>query len=343
MARMLHLSVSLRRIMASGALAALLSGAAAADTPAKPTLKFDDSTFDFGNVVQGTKVTHDFGFSNSGTADLVIQRVVPACGCTVAGADSAPIAPGKAGKIHVEFDTTGFAGEKVKTVRVYANDTDNPTPMLTIKGTIEPDVTVEPARISFDELARGGPAEQRRAQFTVRVRQGSGLKIAGVQSLSKNVQIKELDAGESARKVEVTIDPAAPLGELRERIFVNLNGARKQSVNVPVYAMIRGDLQLKPPMLSFGVVDGKDALVRTAKLESSGNEAVKITAVSSNSPAVTASYSTVQPGKLYLIKVTVDPAKIQHDLRAAIEVRTDAKDEGTLTLNVYGITPPKVP
>ena len=77
--------------------------------------RVDSPVFDFGTVSQGTKVTNEFVISNQGNAELHIQRVVPACGCTASSVDQERIPAGGQGKIKVEFDTSGFAGEKIKT------------------------------------------------------------------------------------------------------------------------------------------------------------------------------------------------------------------------------------
>ena len=115
----------------------------------KPKLEIGSPVYDFGTVAQGTVVTQEFTVKNSGTADLVVNRLVPSCGCTASSASQNSIAPGESGTIKVEFDTTGFSGDKLKSVRVYTNDMDNPTAMLTVKGTVESEVQVEPKRVDF--------------------------------------------------------------------------------------------------------------------------------------------------------------------------------------------------
>ncbi|RIL09460.1 MAG: hypothetical protein DCC75_06475 [Proteobacteria bacterium] len=316
--------------------------ASSAFSEAKPKLSVAESVFDFGTVTQGTKVKHDFVVKNSGDADLIIQRVVAACGCTAVSASNEPIAAGKDTVIHVEFDTGGFSGEKLKTVRVFSNDSENPSQLLTLKGTIEADLTVEPRSVFFEELLKNA-AEQERTQIVeLRTRRGSKAKIDTVKSFSKYVAVKELEGGETYRKLAVTIDPSAPVGELRDRLIVGLSSSRENSVNIPVFAVIKGQLALRPNQLSFGVIEGSKKLTRTANLEVLGKNTVGILKVKTNDPAVSAIYKQVQAGRKYVLEVTIDPQLVKRDLRTSVEILTDSKEEESVSLNVYGISPPKL-
>jgi len=58
---------------------------------------------------------------NSGTRPLIIERVQPSCGCTVAEQPEAPILPGKEGEIKASFNSEGRVGINHKKLYVYAN------------------------------------------------------------------------------------------------------------------------------------------------------------------------------------------------------------------------------
>ena len=42
---------------------------------ASPQIRFDHTTFDFGRVIQGQKITHVFEFQNAGDETLSIKKV----------------------------------------------------------------------------------------------------------------------------------------------------------------------------------------------------------------------------------------------------------------------------
>ena len=101
-------------------------------------IAFNEYEYDFGKVKEGKKVRHTFIFENKGSDNLVIQSAATTCGCTVPKYDRKPIAPGKGGKLEVEFDTSGRDGMQTKTISVKSNAT---IPMVVLK--ITADVTRE--------------------------------------------------------------------------------------------------------------------------------------------------------------------------------------------------------
>lgn len=316
-------------------LAPLMSAAAA------PRAVVPQKVHEFGAVSQGTKVEHDFVLRNEGDADLVIHNVVASCGCTASAPSSDKIAPGGEGTIKVSFDTSGFSGEKLKTVRVHTNDIDESSLVLTLRGTVEPDIIVEPRRVFFGDLIKGAQEEARTQRISVKVQEGSKSAITAVRSMSKYLAVNEVKSTAKERVIEVRVAPDTPLGELRERVIIGVSGTRESSINIPVYAAVKGPLRLKPSTLSFGVLEGSEALTRSIKLENLGKRPVQVTSVRSSDKAVTASVKEIQAGSLYVIDVKVNPALVQRELKAVIDVVTDSEEERQLSLTVYGILPPK--
>ena len=81
-------------------------------------MHFPEKVYDYGFIMQGDTVQHDFYFKNVGNADLVIRRVDPSCGCTVPIYPKDPIAPGEDGKISVTFKSAGKLGRQIPTIKV---------------------------------------------------------------------------------------------------------------------------------------------------------------------------------------------------------------------------------
>ena len=121
---------------------------AARESDKHPTLSAPTTLHDFGAVSEGAKVRFDFPLKNTGNADLLIQKVIPSCGCTNSRPSADIIPAGGAGSLMVEFDTTGFSGKKVKLVRMLTNDPHSPTVNFTIKGTVEDDIEINPKSFS---------------------------------------------------------------------------------------------------------------------------------------------------------------------------------------------------
>lgn len=88
-------------------------------------ITFDETQFNFGEIIQGQVVEHDFTFTNTGKNDLVIYDSKGSCGCTVPEWPKEPIKPGKKDKVHVKFDSTNKEGHQTKTVTLTCNTNPN--------------------------------------------------------------------------------------------------------------------------------------------------------------------------------------------------------------------------
>jgi hypothetical protein len=102
------------------------AGSAAMKIPKDSTLFttitwLDSTSRDFGRIPEGRKLDVAFRFKNSGTKPLIIERVQPSCGCTVAEQPEAPIMPGGTGEIKASFNSEGRVGINHKKLYVYAN------------------------------------------------------------------------------------------------------------------------------------------------------------------------------------------------------------------------------
>ncbi len=114
-----------------------------AQNETKPVLAFAEKSFDFGTVKEEAgKITHEFTFTNTGKAPLVIQQVTASCGCTTPSWTKAPIAPGATGAITVTYSTTGRPNSFQKAITVVNNSAENPV-ILTIKGFVTPKATAQ--------------------------------------------------------------------------------------------------------------------------------------------------------------------------------------------------------
>lgn len=113
--------------------------------PTGPTtsIKFEESTFNFGTVKQGEKVTHVYKFKNTGDEPLTIKNAKGSCGCTVPEWPKEPIAPGAESEITVSFDSKGKSNKQTKTVTITAN-TEPAQTRLTITGTVEAEAAKTP-------------------------------------------------------------------------------------------------------------------------------------------------------------------------------------------------------
>lgn len=108
--------------------------------PAGPTtvMEFAESTFDFGKVDEGEKVSHTYAFTNTGKEPLIISNAKGSCGCTVPKWPKEPIAPGGKGEVTVEFNSKNKKGKRNQKVTLTAN-TEPAQSFIYLTGEVIPD------------------------------------------------------------------------------------------------------------------------------------------------------------------------------------------------------------
>lgn len=121
------------------ALALALVSAPLAALAEQPVITFDETSHDFGTIAEeGGNVTHEFTFTNTGDAPLMIVNATASCGCTRPSYPKKPVAPGKSEKIKVTYAPAGRPGEFVKTITVKTNAKKQKSVKLQIKGAVTP-------------------------------------------------------------------------------------------------------------------------------------------------------------------------------------------------------------
>ncbi|MFZ6001630.1 MAG: DUF1573 domain-containing protein [Bacteroidota bacterium] len=129
-------------LVTSAAYSQAPATASASSTSAKADVAvaaFDALTFDFGKIKQGTPVTHEFKFTNTGVVPMIITNVQASCGCTTPGWSKEPIPPGGQGYVKATYNASA-GGAFNKTITVTAN-VENGLVQLVIKGEV---ATVQP-------------------------------------------------------------------------------------------------------------------------------------------------------------------------------------------------------
>lgn len=305
-----------------------------------PRLEFAAPVYDFGSVAQGKTVVHGFSFVNEGEAELVIERVVPACGCTIASLTHDRYQPGEKGRIDVSFDSAGFWGNKVKSVRVYSNDPRRPSYVLTVQGVVVREVEVNPSRIYFGSIRRGTGSER---PFSVST-SNPDLKILAVESKSEylNVEMPSVADEGGIYHGTVALTSKVPVGMFRHRIVVKTTSTEYPVLTIPVFARIEGDLVVEPQDISFGLVnisqEPAEGFQAEAKVVNRSLEPVHVLSAESSSSNLSVSVRTLREGREYLVEIAVKP-DFRGSLKEQVVVKTDHPEpsQKEVVIPVYGI------
>lgn len=90
-----------------------------------PKITVDQSEYDFGTIIEGAIVSHEFFITNEGTSDLNIIKVGASCGCTVAKPAEDKLEPGESTELKVTFNSNHKKGYRKNYVTVTSNDKNN--------------------------------------------------------------------------------------------------------------------------------------------------------------------------------------------------------------------------
>lgn len=199
-----------------------------AETEPLPVFSFTEEHFDFGRILEGEVVTHEFVFTNTGNADLIIENVKPSCGCTTPDWTKEPILPGEQGSIKVQFDSKGKSGMQKKSVTVTAN-TQPRTKVINFQG----DVQTEPkGMLMFDQIewvypVKGHKTLKKEFAFT---NEGDGpLTLTGAESSCACIKA-EIPSGAIAPGARSTVTitftrKGCKCGEDYPTVFFNIEGS----------------------------------------------------------------------------------------------------------------------
>ena len=97
---------------------------------------FSETTFDYGEIEQGSDGIYTISFKNIGKDAIIINNVRSSCGCTVPSWPRQPVEPGGSGEIEVKYNTA-LTGSFMKSVTVYSTAGNSPV-KLTVKGKVIP-------------------------------------------------------------------------------------------------------------------------------------------------------------------------------------------------------------
>lgn len=102
-----------------------------------PKIKFDELSYDFGEITEGDIIKHNFTFTNVGKTKLSIEKATASCGCTKPSFPFIDIQPGETGYIGVTYHSVSKEGPQKPTITVFSNAHPNQM-TLHLTGTVLP-------------------------------------------------------------------------------------------------------------------------------------------------------------------------------------------------------------
>jgi hypothetical protein len=278
----------------------LLSEGQPAPSGDGPQAVFDTPTYEFGRVMAGDPVRHDFWFTNRGNQTLEITNVRPACGCTTAGTWDRVVEPGKTGKIPILLKTEQFNGPLQKNVRIGTNVPGQPEVTLWIKGDVWQPVEVQPPYVNFRAV---NESEQHTETIKITNHLDDPIKIVSARSDNPvfRVDVAETETGQ---KFDVTVTAMPPFksGSNAGTITIDTDSPRKPNISLKAMCYVPAAVEVTPQrvMLPGGVLT--QSVERAVYVNNNKPSPLKVSDIVVNDERVTTQLiEDMQPGKRFRI------------------------------------------
>jgi hypothetical protein len=289
--------------IASFAVASPLLGQEAPATPAPspaprsvPKIAFDPPTLDLGKISDDKNVSGTLTIRNDGDADLTISGVSSSCACTIpvlggkkmdtqnkeASKASVTLKPGESTSLEVEYHPAGKRDKQSQKVTIKSNDPARREAVVELVAMVQPILRVDPAMISFGDLARGdvktviATVTGRTPDFAV------PLVTTGNDAITARI-LDTVDVEEEGLKlrqvrVEFTLTASRPT-TIAGIAAIRTTDPRRRLISVPITGAVLGDLALDKQKLALKPSAPGSAVEQTIRLSSRVGKPFKVLAV----------------------------------------------------------------
>lgn len=313
-------------------------------------IQFDSQSYDWGRVLMGTQVRHDFVFTNTGDATLKITGVIPGCHCTTVGDWTREVEPGKTGIIPIKFDSSNLNGPAIRSPMVTCNDKRQPSLRLQIHGTIFRTLDVNPTWVAF--TIQPDSSEDVSGVVHI-VNNGDSPMTLLPPTSNQRTFTAELKTNEPGRNFDLiikTVPPLEPGNTLdpslnQASITVQSTASNSQPISIYALATVMPIVSAAPRQIMLPAGPLKTNETFTVQLQNKGKQPLALSEPSVDALGADATLDTVQPGKNFTASVNfaagfqAPPGKTM-----VLTIKTDSSRFPVLKIPIkQALPPPQAP
>jgi len=253
-------------------------------TEKQPRIFCEEPTFDFGSRDASETVDHTFVLKNTGTADLEIKRVQPACGCTTAELEKKIVPPGESNRISAKLSLAGRTGELQKPILIESNDPTNPAFQLVMKGVVGADFEISPSTMV---LRKASPEAAATASVILKSLKNEKFEIIDAKSESGKLIVRwDEFPNENAFQLTANFEEQFQPGQYGDKIIVETNHPRKTQLEVGVIVIVPTPIVVAPMKI---VLDSQSQapVSRTIILKNPSKDSLAIDKIETPDPSIT--------------------------------------------------------
>ena len=220
-------------------------------TPGGPKAVFPEAQFDFGEVLAGAVVEHDFALRNLGSGPMLIEKVSMTAPLLVTQMPH-EVTAGAEGKIHFKLDTANLEGRFEGAILVSLNDPALPQANLTLAGRVVRPIEVTPMPAFFvpGQRGRGGWAA-----IEIVNHEPQPLRIDKIENATDRfgTSLEILKPGQRYR-VTLTLKPDGPSGKSVEPIVIRTSSRKMPVLKLDANTYLFERVHNFPEVVNFGTL-----------------------------------------------------------------------------------------
>lgn len=311
-----------------------------------PRINVIDPDFDFGRVLTGTVVEHQFVLTNDSASPAIVDEVRLSSPLTLVSAP-ASVAAGAQATVRVRLDTSRVLGLFEGQIVLVIADSDDAAIGLTFAGTVHQTVETLPQSAFFVVTERGQPQEQ-----TIELvnHEPESLEITSVD-YPRDRFTTRLEPIEAGRRYRLTLrlDGNGATGRRTDPILVTTSSRSTPVVRISANTFVRERVYTFPDSVDLGsvplgTVDTDptllDALAQTLMVYRKGTSAFEVT-LTSDLDALDIRAQRGPLGDRWQATITVKRALLKPGLlKGTIRIETNDPELPVLRVPVSGLVLP---
>jgi hypothetical protein len=279
-----------------------------------PRITCKAPVFDFGTRDPSESIDHTFLLENTGTSDLIISAIRPACGCTAANMTRQTIPPGESAELSTRLNLVGRTGDLHKSILIESNDPANPALQLALVGKTAADFEIQPSVLV---LRKDSPSKPATGSVQIRATDGSAFEISELVSTSGKLKLRSDPMPScNAYQISASFDEEIRAGEHSEQITISTNLKGGRTTTMGALVVVPAAITVAPAKI---VLEENPVgnVSRTIILKSPKNERLEIARIETPDPKVT---TQIQPLGDFGVRVVLGNISPNRDLDSKVIV-----------------------
>ena len=299
-----------------------------------PRIEFASTVYDFGEVMSGKPVRHNYVFTNTGDAMLEISGVYPSCHCLTIGGWSGRVEPGRTGIVPVAFDSSRYAGPVAKILNVACNDNSRPQVTLQFKGTLWKPFEVDPQIAVLNVVSDSPSNPPATVTIVSRLEQPVTLSDPVNTNAAFAAELNIVRPGKEFQLIIRAVPPLAP-GTVQGTIELKTSSTNVPTIEVTALAIVQPGLVVTPSQITLppGPLDREVPFA--ISIQNNAGPALALFEPSLNGNVVGVEIKEVVPGRQFTLICTFPPGfQVPQDGQVNLTVKTSDPQHPVITLPV---------